>query len=100
VYHRRLAVSVVSAFRKTGVPKGLSRMRGNSYVQFLEGWAGAIPSGHSTRSWFAVPTRRVEKPHFSYNNCYDICSTRRHDSGRVSPCYPQSSCLVFEHVWV
>jgi hypothetical protein len=32
--------------------KGLSRVRGNSHARFLEGWAGAIPPGYSTRSWF------------------------------------------------
>jgi len=54
VFHRRLAVRVVSASRQTGVPKGLSRMRGNSHVRFLEGWAGAIPPGHSTCCRFLV----------------------------------------------
>jgi hypothetical protein len=29
-------------------------MRGNSHVRFLEGWAGAIPPGHSTRFCFMV----------------------------------------------
>src|SRR5690348_955727 len=58
VFHRRLAVCVVSASRLTGVPKGLSRMRGNSHVRFLEGWAGAIPSGHSTEVGVSLARNR------------------------------------------
>lgn len=62
MFYRRLAVRVVSASRQTGVPKGLSRMRGNSHVRFLEGWAGAIPPGHSTAvRFFLARNRRTKK---------------------------------------
>ncbi len=38
-------------------------MRGNSHVRFLEGWAGAIPPGHST-GWgqFGAKPAQSETP--------------------------------------